>query len=122
MLTVTKKFEFCYGHFLPGYHGKCKEQHGHNATLEVEVSGTGKLALPKHYEGMVIDFSDIKHFVNGLIIDVFDHKNINNFIKIPTAENMVVWIVQQLRQSFGQDLVRVRLYETNDSYAEWRKE
>ena len=39
MITVTKQFSFCYGHHLPGYEGKCCEQHGHNSTLEVEVYG-----------------------------------------------------------------------------------
>lgn len=32
IVTITKKFDFCYGHCLPGYNGKCVNQHGHNST------------------------------------------------------------------------------------------
>ncbi len=41
MYRVTKCISFCYGHRLPGYPGKCRHLHGHNArammTLEEEV-------------------------------------------------------------------------------------
>jgi 6-pyruvoyltetrahydropterin/6-carboxytetrahydropterin synthase len=35
MITVTKSFDFCYAHHLPGYIGKCCQLHGHNGKLEV---------------------------------------------------------------------------------------
>lgn len=144
MLTVTKRFEFCYGHFLPEYNGPCISQHGHNAILFVEVK-RGSLSqryLNYDYPGMVCDFSILKKAVKENILDVLDHKNINdlepvekrdNFlspccnktrlswnkmIKHPTAENMVLWIKEVLSLYF--DLVRIRLYETPNSYAEWK--
>lgn len=39
MITVTRKYSFCYGHRLPGYDGKCANFHGHNAEVEVEIGG-----------------------------------------------------------------------------------
>jgi len=133
MLTVTKRFEFCYGHHLPQYLGKCKTQHGHNSILEVEVSGTCHSSQGKPYPGMVCDFSILKDVVKLHIIDMLDHQNINDVyiencvvegtvMKIhPTAENMVSWIVSVLKNEFKEHLIRVRMYETPDSYAEWRK-
>ena len=135
MLTVTKRFEFCYGHYLPGYDGKCQNQHGHNSILEVEVWGMGQ--LPEPPEGMICDFSVLKKIVEQNIISELDHKPINELllpddteyiynkfvtmVRMPTAENIVGWIVSVLQEDFKLDLKRVRFYETPDSYAEWSR-
>lgn len=122
-ITITKKFEFCYGHFLPSYDGKCANFHGHNSTLEVEVNDHNKVNT---YNGMVMDFGDLKKIVKEKIIDVLDHKNLNDLPMFasaaPTAENIVTWIVRELTHEDSPlrfCLVRVRVYETPDSYAEW---
>lgn len=122
--TITKKFEFCYGHCLPGHKGKCKNFHGHNSTLEVEIDQTHRVET---YQGMVMDFGDLKNIVKERIVDVLDHKYLNELPQFavvnPTAENIVDWIVKEL---LGIDsplqycLIRVRVYETPDSYAEWK--
>jgi 6-pyruvoyltetrahydropterin/6-carboxytetrahydropterin synthase len=130
MLTVTKVFKFCYGHWLPGYDGKCSNQHGHNAKLEVAVSG--KVVKET---SMIIDFVELKNIVKEAVIDRLDHTSINNLVGSckdidtffsmganPTAENMVIWIANILKRSLpvGLKLERVRLYETEDSYCEWK--
>lgn len=137
MFTVTKQFSFCYGHHLPGYDGRCKNQHGHNSVLEVEVSGT--LPHLPDKEGMIMDFSVLKRLVEQEIINELDHKNLNEIkhrnglehpeIKhlhkvreMPTAENILRWIVAVLTRWFGGHLIRVRLTETPTSWAEWRKD
>jgi len=116
-ITVTKRFEFEYAHMLPGYDGKCKNLHGHHGVLEVEI---GQFLINGTYEGMVIDFSDLKRIVEKYVIDKFDHHYLNDFIPISTAENMTLKIVEELQIHFGKALKRVRVYETPDSYAEWR--
>jgi 6-pyruvoyltetrahydropterin/6-carboxytetrahydropterin synthase len=122
MLTVCRSFNFCYGHFLPNYPGKCKNQHGHNSILEVEVDGC-EGDFGKGYEGMILDFSILKKIVETKVIEEFDHQNINSIMECPTAENMVMWVVSQLEQTpLEGHLLRVRIYETPNSYAEWRKE
>jgi 6-pyruvoyltetrahydropterin/6-carboxytetrahydropterin synthase len=75
-----------------------------------------------------MDFGDLKKIINAEIIDLFDHANLNTEIdfsgmpgEAPTAENMVIWISERLRKVFRQDLIRVRVYETPDSFAEWRR-
>jgi 6-pyruvoyltetrahydropterin/6-carboxytetrahydropterin synthase len=121
-LSVVKIFDFCYAHHLPEYQGKCANIHGHNCQLHVEVNTNIK---PKcAYEGMIIDFNELKEIINKEIIDELDHKYLNedvaHFKNInPTAENMVIWIVSKLEPIFGNGLARVRFYETPTSYAEW---
>jgi len=129
-LTVTKIFHFEYAHFLPDYDGKCKDIHGHSGVLGVEVSGP-----PINYyspEGMICDFSILSKIVNEKIISNLDHTFINklpknkfrdywnSMLENPTAENIINWIVGELVYLFNENLVRVRLWETKDSYAEWR--
>lgn len=119
-MTVTKKFEFSYAHFLPEYSGKCKHMHGHNAVLEVEVSGP-PIGIGKVYDTMVVDFGDLKDLVRIEILDVLDHKLLNEILEIPTAESMVIWIWERLQIVFGEELQRVRVFETSDSYAEIKR-
>jgi len=122
MLTVTKRFEFCYGHCLPEHPGKCKNIHGHNCTLEVTVTRRdGRERVPE--TGMVVDFGDIKKIVDPFIQQL-DHQFINEVLPEkylpPTAESLALWFHQQLHLAFQFPLtvVRVRVYETKDSYAE----
>lgn len=119
MLTVTKIFDFAYAHYLPDYPGKCAKLHGHTGILEVELTKSKDFGSP--YPDMVIDFSELKKVVEVKVLRQFDHKFINDEMRIPTAENMVEWIVEKLQEVFPNSLIRVRLYETPDSYAEWRK-
>ncbi len=115
-LTVTKKFEFHYAHFLPEHKGKCKFLHGHTGVLEVEVGPWGK--VKSDYEGMVIDFGDLKEIVQEKVLQKLDHAYLNEFLSLPTAENIAKWVWSELEREFGQGLVRVRVYETPTSYAE----
>lgn len=138
MLTVTKRFEISYSHHLPDYDGDCKRDHGHNGIIEVEVKNPPLDYTA--YEGMVCDFKNLKERVNT-IIGLLDHANINelNFdkssglvindfsfqemVRHPTAENMVIWIVECLSVIWHhKNIVRVRFYETRDNWAEWKNE
>lgn len=117
-LTVTKRFEFCYGHQLPYHDGRCQNRHGHNAVLEIEVEGPVISEGPK--VGMIIDFGDLKKIVQEDVIKELDHQWLNDFFDNPTAENIVVWIYDLLKGRLPE-LRRIRLYETPDSYCEWKK-
>ena len=126
MITVTKKFSFCYGHYLFGYSGKCKNIHGHNS--EVEVEFTHNIDLPPAYTDMIIDFVDIKKHIEP-ILERFDHKLLNDQKDIfgddeaPTAENIVSKISKMIQETpIGPGLIRVRISETPTSWAEWRKD
>ena len=120
-LLVTKIFSFEYAHYLPDYPGKCKNLHGHRGILKVTVSGPPKDAQDD-YPGMIVDFSILKKIVVREVIDKFDHNLLNDVFpeeNPPTAENMTVWVVNTLSKFFGNNLRRVQVYETNDSFAEF---
>jgi len=121
MLTVCKRFTFEAAHLLPGYAGACVRRHGHSYKLFVEVEQRSGMPEPT-YPGMVIDFGELKRIVKKVIISIVDHCDLNSIVQVPTAENLVVWIRNQLLPHFGMGLVRIRLYETEDSYAEWKRD
>ena len=58
MYRVTREIEFCYGHRLLNYAGKCRHLHGHNGRAVIT------LQAPRLDErGMLVDFGDIKREV-----------------------------------------------------------
>lgn len=120
MISITKKFTFEAAHILPNHKGKCRNLHGHSYRLEVTVSGL------RDGQGMVIDFGDLKEIVKKFVIDKMDHTYLNDVLLFtPTAENMAEYIGIVLSKAINNpDCDRkveiVRLYETDNSYADWR--
>ena len=89
-MQVTKEFTFDSAHFLPNYYGKCERMHGHTYKLHVTVEGeVGE-------NGLLIDFVILKNIVKEKILDPLDHQTLNDIIKVPSAENIVIWIWDQL--------------------------
>lgn len=127
MILVCKRFKFDAAHFLPKHKGKCKNLHGHRFWLDVEI--TGKVHEKGSQKGMIMDFSLLKEIVESAVINQVDHTCLNdNFIN-PTAEMMVIWFSNWIKESLSMvtkkrpvTLTRLRLYETEDSYAEWRND
>src|SRR6187402_3322590 len=73
MLTVTKIFSFDVAHALDNYPGKCRHIHGHTYSLHVTVEGKLKDEAGHPYDGMIIDFTDLKQWVNTQVVKDFDH-------------------------------------------------
>lgn len=119
MITVTKKFEFEACHHLPHYYGACNNLHGHSYKLEVTVGG--ELQKEGSKQGMIMDFKDLKQAVKEVVIDKYDHSDLNNFFDNPTAEIMVKQMAVDImsRLPKGVYLVSCKLWETSTSYAEW---
>jgi 6-pyruvoyltetrahydropterin/6-carboxytetrahydropterin synthase len=133
MYLVTREIEFCYGHRLLDYDGKCKYLHGHNGkavlTFESETLD---------HRGMVLDFSDIKRAVSTWIDDHLDHRMILNqadpavavlremgeplylLDTNPTAEN-IAREIYTTTQKLGYPIVEARLWETPKCYATYRE-
>ena len=121
MISICRRFKFDAAHHLPFYIGKCCNVHGHRWILDVEVSGQVQDQGPN--TGMIIDFSLLKEIVNQNIIDKLDHTDLNLSLTNPTAELMIMTITFILQNELSRNnlvLERLRLYETEDSYAEWR--
>lgn len=109
IIGVSDKFSAA--HSIPG-HQKCGRLHGHNFKVEVEIEGEIK------ENGMVMDFYDLKKELKN-ILEELDHRILNEVIEIPTSENICKYIFRKLEE---RDLnpVRVRVYESEDKWAEIR--
>jgi 6-pyruvoyltetrahydropterin/6-carboxytetrahydropterin synthase len=140
-VRVTKVFTFETAHALDGYHGKCKDIHGHSYKLYVTVLGVPINDTNISECGMVVDFGDLKKIVNVNIVDKFDHHLVlrsdsqfkgieekNERVKFvdyqPTAENMLLQMVDIVQKKLPANLslVAMSLWETQNSFAEWRIE
>jgi 6-pyruvoyltetrahydropterin/6-carboxytetrahydropterin synthase len=108
-MQIYKEFSFDSAHFLPNVPDghKCKEMHGHTYRLKVFIQGDLDPKL-----GWIMDFKELKDALLP-VIDQLDHKLINNIkgLDNPTAENITVWIWNQIRPSLPL-LSRLELYET----------
>ncbi len=126
---VAKQIDFCYGHRLIDYEGKCRYLHGHNGLLEVCLSSDELDA-----KGMVYDFTEIKQLLKGWIDTHMDHKLIlcrrDPLVPLlaeqgeplyllddnPTAENIAREVYIHARE-MGLPLTAVKLWETPASMA-----
>lgn len=121
-VMVSKEFTFDAAHHLHCYEGKCKNLHGHTYKVVFGVSGYVDDL------GIVVDFGDLKQIWKDKIEKYLDHRYLNETLPPmnTTAENMVVWIFEQMESSLKEyEEVRtefVRLYETPTSYAEVKRE
>ncbi|MBI2058682.1 MAG: 6-carboxytetrahydropterin synthase QueD [Nitrospirae bacterium] len=129
MFRVTRILNFCYGHRLLNYEGKCKHPHGHNGRVEIELTSD---KLDKR--GMVVDFGDIKRVVQEWIDRELDHKMIlrkddplvsslsalgEPYFTMdvnPTAENLAKLIFDFVSAQ-QYPVSTVRLWETENSFA-----
>ena len=129
MYSVTKVIQFCYGHRLLNYEGKCRYLHGHNGSVEITLA-SGKLDR----RGMVRDFTEIKRVIQGWIDAELDHKMIlcrkDPAVPLlrklreplylidenPTAECLAKLIFTHAKR-MGLPVTSVRLWETGSSFA-----
>ena len=127
-VLVSKEFTFDASHHLHNYEGKCKNLHGHTYKVIFGISGY------VDDRGIMIDFGDIKDIWKTEIEIFLDHRYLNETLPPmnTTAENMVVWIYEKMKDSLqsknrmtnyhGARVEFVRLFETPTSYAEARRE
>jgi len=119
-MIVCKRFKIDAAHFLPNYNGKCKDLHGHCWRVEIGIKG---FVNPE--TGMVVDFNELKAIVEDEIVEKLDHKLLNDIIDNPTAERIAVWIYMGINRKISEvekssyELLFVRIWETEDSYAEY---
>lgn len=129
MYRVTREIDFCYGHRLLNYEGKCRHLHGHNgkAIITIEADELDEL-------GMVLDFGEIKRVVSEWIDENLDHKMILNrndpaipalkelgepmylIDANPTAES-IAKVIYDVTKKAGFPIVEVRLWETPKCFA-----
>jgi 6-pyruvoyltetrahydropterin/6-carboxytetrahydropterin synthase len=102
--------------------GKCSlpHYHGHNYEIEIKVAGPVDPVT-----GFVIDLKVLSDLVNDLVVERFDHKNLNldteEFKNLnPTAENIAIVIYDLLRPHLDPSLeLFIRLFETPRNFVEY---
>jgi 6-pyruvoyltetrahydropterin/6-carboxytetrahydropterin synthase len=115
------------------YAGKCRVPHGHNAKVAIELASETLDA-----RGMVVDFSDLKQTIQGWIDANLDHRMLLRhddplakwlqemgepcFLmeRNPTAEAIAELIFEQAAAA-GFPVIEVRLWETTDAFASYRR-
>ncbi|MDG1096127.1 MAG: 6-carboxytetrahydropterin synthase QueD [Methylophilaceae bacterium] len=143
-MEITTRLEFDAGHRIPNHKSQCRNLHGHRYVIEITLGGDIISNEKISEDGMVMDFSDVKRIARESVVDVWDHaflvyKNdavILDFLNtlpdhktvifdtVPTAENMAAEafriLKDQYHDTYGNhlNLVRVRLYETPNSWAD----
>jgi len=133
MYKVTKIIHFSYGHRLVNHPSKCRNLHGHNGRLEIDLESD-----TLNEQGMVWDFGEIKRTVEAWIDENLDHRMIlcrddpilgalkeqDEPVYVtegaPTAE-AIAELVYEFAKQEGLPVKEVRLWETPSSYATYHE-
>ena len=131
MYRVTREIQFCYGHRLLDYDGKCRHLHGHNGLAVVTLEAPNLDA-----KGMLVDFGEIKEKLQRWIDETLDHTMIlcrrDPLLSLlqergervyvmednPTAEN-IARLIYERGVASGLPVVEVRLWETANCHASY---
>ena len=129
---VSREIDFCYGHRLLNYEGKCRYLHGHNGRAIITIESETLDA-----RGMVMDFSEIKRVVSTWIDQSLDHRMLLHktdpavpilrelgepmFLmeENPTAEN-IAKLIFDFTASRGFPIVQCQLWETPHCFATYQ--
>lgn len=132
MFRITQQIDFCYGHRLLNYSGKCRHLHGHNGRVVIVLEGDDL-----DERGMLVDFSDVKRALSTWIDETLDHrmilckddpaieslKTLGEPLFViadnPTAENIARLIYDQAA-TLGFPVAEVSLWESAKSFATYR--
>jgi 6-pyruvoyltetrahydropterin/6-carboxytetrahydropterin synthase len=139
MVELTQSFEFSASHRLHvaglgdeenrRLFGKCNNAAGHGHNYEVRVTVGGQLASQAEAGGAgmgaVLELPRFESIVKREVIDRLDHKHLNSDVAEfsgvnPSVENIarVIWGMLEGKLS-PATLLRVRVYETAKTYAEY---
>lgn len=139
MISIARRIEFDAAHRVMEHESKCRHLHGHRYVLEASFAAETLDSL-----GRVIDFGQIREILGGWIDANWDHNTILHqadrslgegiarttgqrifyLPANPTAENMALYLHQQICPMLFKDLnvtcTHLRLWETPNCYAETR--
>lgn len=129
--SVSRTYKFSYGHKLHDatvsdeenqkLYGKCCNNHGHNAVVEVTIEGSRE-------HGMVINFHEMDDYVLPTI-ESWDHQNLSEHPdfkdEIATAETMAEILFNNVRKALEKKhpslyLKKVKVWENDRSCVTYR--
>ena len=94
-MEVFRTFRFHSARHLPNLDDghKCKQTHGHTFNLTVYVCKEIDTST-----GFIMDFFDIDDVVMSNILNIIDHKLLNDIsgLENPTSEYLCIWIWDRL--------------------------
>src|SRR6185295_697885 len=129
MFRVSRQIDFCYGHRLLNYAGKCQHLHGHNGRAIITLASD---RLDER--GMLVDFTEIKEAVQKWVDENIDHnlllcrddpilpvlqargERVFVMDENPTAEN-IARLIYDRAKSAGLPVEEVCLWETAHCHA-----
>jgi 6-pyruvoyltetrahydropterin/6-carboxytetrahydropterin synthase len=147
-MRITRRLEFDAGHRIPNHASQCRHLHGHRYAIEITLSGNVIESAGAMDEGMVMDFSEVKHVAQRELVSAWDHaflvhegdRAVVDFLAgipghktvvlpvVPTAENLAAEAFRRLDAAYVDvygnhlRLERVRLYETPNNWADATRE
>jgi 6-pyruvoyltetrahydropterin/6-carboxytetrahydropterin synthase len=125
-LSLSRRYLFSASHRLHSdqldqaenrrVYGKCNNPYGHGHNYVVEVTITGPVDAA--------NLADLDPYVNEHVLEVFDHKFLNEEIpqfraQVPTTENLCIEIFRRLKGFPAARLQRVRVEETGRNSFEY---
>ncbi|MDP9349051.1 MAG: 6-carboxytetrahydropterin synthase [Gemmatimonadota bacterium] len=106
--------------------GACANPHGHGHNYLLEVTVAEEVDAET---GFCVDLGGLDRVLKEEVTDRLDHQHLNYVVpefaeggRIPTTENILLWIRGRLRATNlgGARLVRLRLHENDEFFVEVR--
>ena len=95
---------FSAAHSLPRYLGKCRNLHGHTYKLEVIVEGEKNPDTE-----FIVDFLELKAVVKE-VLELVDHRYLNEIIEYPTSENIALFLKRELERKLRDSKLGILLH------------
>ena len=116
MFDVEIRRTFSAAHQLKGYDGDCRNLHGHNYSVVVNVA-----AEKLNEIGIALDFKLLKSALDGILAE-YDHHNLSELPEFqavnPTSEILAQTIFRRMCAKLdgnGVKVTRVRIGESENS-------
>lgn len=119
---IYKEITFEAAHKLPHHDGKCARLHGHSWKARIYVCHH-QLIQEGSKQGMVMDYGDIKNYLNPILDRYLDHYYLNESLEMenPTSEMIAKWLYEKLEEAGMPFLYAVEIQETCTAAARYMK-
>lgn len=103
--------------------GACANPHGHGHNYLLEVTVAGEVDAET---GFCVDLGVLDRVLQEEVMDRLDHQHLNHVLpefapggKIPTTENILLYLWERIAPRLGGRLVRLRLHEEETFYVDF---